>query len=248
MKIIIHFEKQYGFFIKKNKNYHPFEYIFARRASVKDIIESHGVPHTEVGKIDFNHQEVDFSYIPLSQGRLHVSAILPPFDVLSPSVLRPKPFNRMKFIADVNVIRLGRLLILLGFDVRYSSSYSDKEIADISKIESRIVLTRDTDLLKRNKVIFAKLIRAVLPYDQLVETIIYFGLQNQISFFSRCTECNIKLIPKTKKSVLDFLEPKTKLYFNTFFQCPVCKNVFWRGSHYDNLKQKISALGISINH
>ena len=248
MKIFIQFERQFDFFLTKNRQGRRFEHFLNRRASVKDIIESLGVPHTEVGHLNFNDHEIDFTYIPLLQGVLDVHAISPPFTVLSPSALRPGPFGSIKFIADVNVIRLGRFLILLGFDVSYSSSYSDQEIADIAEIQSRIVLTRDTDLLKRRKIIFAKRIRADLPYDQLCETISFFGLEKLISFFSRCTACNIKLVTIAKKEVMHLLEPKTKRYFHTFFQCPQCKNVFWRGSHYDNIKKKISSLGISINH
>ena len=156
--------------------------------------------------------------------------------------------NSIKFIADVNVIRLGRLLIMMGFDVCYSSSYSDSEIVKIAEAECRIVLTRDTNLLKRRKIVFAKLIQANLPYDQLVEIINFFGLQKSISFFSRCTACNIKLVAIAKKNVIHLLEPKTKQYFDTFFQCPLCKKVFWKGSHYDNIQKKISSLGISTNH
>ncbi len=63
---------------------------------------------------------------------------------------------------------------MLGFDASYSSSYSDSEIADIAETERRIVLTRDTDLLKRKKIVFAKRIKANLPYDQLIEIIIFF--------------------------------------------------------------------------
>jgi len=175
-----------------------------------------------------------------------VYAVQKPFDVLSPSMLRPVPLNSIKFIADVNVIKLGRFLIMLGFDVRYSSSYSDGEIADIAEAESRIVLTCDTDLLKRRKIVFARRIKASLPYDQLLEVIDFLGLQNLISFFSRCTACNIQLAGIAKKDVMHLLEPKTKRYFDTFFQCPKCKRVFWKGSHYDFFQKKILSLGISI--
>ncbi len=246
MKIFIQFDREFDFFLTTNKNGSQFEYLLNRQTSVKDIIESLGVPHTEVGGITFNHQEIDFSYIPLTPGVLQVHGVDPPFSVLSPSLLRPLPLKSLKFIADVNVIRLGRLLIILGFDVSYSSSWSDEEIADIAQTRSRIVLTRDTDLLKRKKIVFAKRIKANLPYAQLTEIIDFFGLKNLISFFSRCTGCNIKLVPVAKKEVIHLLEPKTKRYFNTFFQCPQCKKVFWKGSHYDNIQKKISTLGISI--
>jgi uncharacterized protein len=35
----------------------------------------------------------------------------------------PDPLDRIRFIADVNVLKLGRLLILLGFDVACSASF-----------------------------------------------------------------------------------------------------------------------------
>jgi len=248
MKIFIQFDRQFEFFLTKKKISRGFEFFLDRNASVKDIIESFGVPHTEIGNLYFNHQKIDFSFIPGTHGILDVHGITPPFNVQLSSNLRPKPFNTIKFIADVNVIRLGKLMILLGFDVDLSSSNSDNMIAQIAKSQSRIVLTRDTALLKRNKIVYARRIRENMPWEQLVETITFFGLEGMISFFSRCTACNIKLAEVEKKKVLHLLEPKTKRYFHTFFQCPQCKKVFWKGSHYDNICQKISSIGISINH
>lgn len=247
MKIILDFERQFDFFLAKDKQGSRIEYFLNRKASVKDIIECLGVPHTEVGHIYYNRQEIDFSFIPFNGGIFKVQTIPLPFNVRVPSYLRPEPLMDIRFIADANVIKLGRLLILLGFDVACYPSYPDKVIADIAGTENRIVLTRDTDLLKRNKIVFARRIRADLPYDQLVETIRFFGLEKLISFFSRCTACNIKLETVAKKEVVHLLEPKTKRYFHTFFQCPQCKNIFWKGSHYDNIIQKISSIGISIN-
>lgn len=215
-----------------------------RSASVKDIIESLGVPHTEVGRIWFNNREIDFAFIPDTSGKLHVHSIDAPFDVLTPSLLRPEPLDRHRFIADVNVLKLGRLLILLGFDVACSSSFSDKEIADLSQSESRIVLTRDTNLLKRKKIVFARRIRSNLPYDQVVEVMDFFGLWHRTAFFSRCTQCNQPLVKVAKTDIMHLLEPKTKKYFSVFFQCPKCQKVFWKGSHYDAMTDKLTALGL----
>jgi len=242
--LFIKFQNRFAFFLAKDKQNNWFQHSLNRKTSVKDIIESFGVPHAEIGHLYFNGKEIDFSYIPFSNGSLEVYAIQTPFSVLSPSFLRPEPFDRIKFIADVNVIRLGRLLILSGFDVVYSSFYSDHEIADIAQIEHRIVLTRDTALLKRKKIVFAKRIRENMPYDQLVEVIEFFGLKNAISLFSKCTSCNAHLEIVEKKNISHLLEPKTKQYFHTFFQCPQCKNVFWRGSHHEKIQKTFSSLGI----
>ena len=246
MKLFIQFDKPLDYFLAENKNGQKFKYTLNRKASIKDIIESFGIPHTEVGHILFNNKEINFSFIPPSSGLLKVQSIEQPFNVLSPTFLRPCPLKQVKFLADVNVIKLGRLLIIMGFDVCYSSSFSDHDIADIAEIEDRIVLTRDTKLLKRKKIIFAKLIKTEYPYEQLVETIQFFDLEKQISFFSRCTKCNRKLVEVAKEKIIHLLEPKTKKFFDTFFQCPLCNNIFWKGSHFDNIKTRISSIGIPI--
>jgi uncharacterized protein with PIN domain len=215
-----------------------------RSASVKDIIESLGVPHTEVGGIRFNGQETGFAFVPDAAGNLDVRGITPPFDVRYPSLLRPEPLDRIRFIADVNVLKLGRLLILLGFDVAGSSSFSDEQIADMAESESRIVLTRDTTLLKRKKIVFARRIRADLPYDQVAEVVDFFGLRDQTAFFSRCTRCNQPLKPVAKTDILHRLEPRTKKYFTDFYQCPECLKIFWKGSHYEAMTETFTALGL----
>ena len=221
-------------------------YRLDRRASLKDIIESLGVPHTEVGEIRFNGKETGFEFIPDADGELIVRPPAEPFRVTEPSFLRPDPIDAIRFIADVNVIRLGRLMILAGFDVSYSPQYSDKEIADIARDEHRIVLTRDTALLKRKAIVFARRVRSNLPYEQLTEVVQFFGLKPTGAFFSRCSQCNCRLETVSKESVMHLLEPKTKQYYDLFFQCPQCCRVFWKGSHYDRIRSTFLSLGMLV--
>ena len=244
MNISITFDSVLDFFLAEPHQGRNLAYPLTRSASVKDIIESLGVPHTEVGRICFNNREIDFAFVPDMPGNLHVHSIDPPFDVLTPSLLRPEPLDRIWFIADVNVLKLGRLLILLGFDVAFSSSFTDEQIADLSESESRIVLTRDTTLLKRKKIMFARRIRSNLPYDQVVEVMDFFGLRDQTAFFSRCTQCNQPLAKVPKTDILHRLEPKTQKYFFDFFQCPECQKIFWKGSHYDAMKETFTSHGL----
>jgi uncharacterized protein with PIN domain len=244
VNISVTFDPVFDFFLPDRHKGEAFDYPLIRSASVKDIIESLGVPHTEVGGIRFNGQETGFAFVPDAAGNLDVRGITPPFDVRYPSLLRPEPLDRIRFIADVNVLKLGRLLILLGFDVAGSSSFSDEQIADMAESESRIVLTRDTTLLKRKKIVFARRIRADLPYDQVAEVVDFFGLRDQTAFFSRCTRCNQPLKPVAKTDILHRLEPRTKKYFTDFYQCPECLKIFWKGSHYEAMTETFTALGL----
>lgn len=242
--LILEFEKTFEFFLPRKVGHARVLCPLNRKASVKDIVESYGVPHTEIGSLVFEGQSVDFSFVCPTGGVLSVGTIEAPFDACSPSFLRPHPVDAIRFIADVNVMRLGRLMILAGFDVCCSASYADAQIADIAEQENRIVLTRDTRLLMRKKITFARRIRAEDPYAQLMETLSFFGLKGAVSFFTRCTRCNTLLQPVTKASVLPLLEPKTRRYYNEFFQCHRCGQVYWPGSHRDHILKKISAAGL----
>lgn len=244
----LHFklDESFGFFLPKVTNKNDLKIKLNRRASVKDIIESIGIPHTEIGALYFDGNIIDFSFIPEKSGQIEIKPIPTPYDVRKPCLLRPDPFPDFKFIADVNVIRLGRLIILLGFDVTYDNTFTDSQIADLAEKEKRIVLTRDTRLLMRNQVIFGRRIQSDLPYDQLKEVISFFGLKFAHSFFSRCTTCNVKLIQVEKNKIIHELEPKTKKYFDIFYQCPNCEQIFWKGSHHDNILHRLAENGINI--
>jgi hypothetical protein len=246
-EIILDLDPSFDFFRPGDRAGTAVRASLDRRASVKDLVESCGIPHTEIGYLGMDGKEVGFSHIPRSPGRLTVRGISPPFDVERPSFLRPEPLSALRFIADANVIRLGRLMLILGFDTALCRRGSDKDIARQAQTQGRIVLTRDTALLKRKRITFARRVRADLPYDQVFEVVHFFGLEQRTAFFSRCTACNALLEPRAKDEILHLLEPKTRLYFHRFFQCPECGRIFWRGSHVENMREKFSALGISIN-
>ena len=220
------------------------EYRLQRRASIKDIVESLGIPHTEVGAIRVAGRAMDFSFIPELGQKVRVNAVDPPFNVTRPTLLRLEPIPVVKFVVDVNVGRLAALLRLAGFDAAYENGLRDREIAELACQENRIVLSKDRALLKRSKIVFGRLVRAVQPEDQLTETLHFFGLTGPYNLFSRCLRCNRKLQPVAKAVILHRLEPKTKKYFNTFKTCPDCNRIYWRGSHCDAMVAKLESAGL----
>ncbi len=244
---ILFFDRHFLFFLAARGHMATRFAMEPRRASVKDMIESLGVPHTEVGAILVNQKEVAFSFIPGNSEKIVIQAISPPFDVTRKTRLRPRPFEHVRFVADVNVGRLARLLLALGFDTVYSNGFRDSEVATISTQEQRIVLTRDTGLLKRKNIIFARRIRGEDPYLQLKEVLDFFGLgRDEFDFLSRCTVCNCRLQPVEKQTILHRLEPKTKRFYTRFSICPGCCRIFWKGSHHGAMKERLRALGIPL--
>jgi len=134
---------------------------------------------------------------------------------------------------------------LTGFDTAYSNSLDDGGIAELALGENRVVLTKDRALLKRGKIVFGRLVRAVLPEDQLTETLHFFGLACPYRLFTRCLRCNRILEPVAKEAILHRLEPKTKKYFNSFKTCPDCNRIYWRGSHCDAMAAKMERSGFN---
>ncbi|MCP3952243.1 MAG: hypothetical protein GY697_08515 [Desulfobacterales bacterium] len=221
------------------------EYPLERRASVKDVVESIGIPHTEVGAIRVAGRETDFGFIPEPRQKLKVNEVDPPFDVTRSTRLRPDPIPAVRFVVDVNVGRLAALLRLTGFDAAYENGLHDNQIAELAHHENRIVLSKDRALMKRSKIVFGRLVRAVQPEAQLIETLRFFGLTGPYNLFSRCLRCNRKLQPVAKAAILHRLEPKTKRYFNTFKTCPDCDRIYWRGSHCDAMAARLERFGLN---
>lgn len=215
--------------------------VLFRAAPVKDLIESQGVPHTEVGRITSEGLERPFSHLPAWGEILEVHPHRPPVDVSLPSVLFPEPFEAVTFIADANVARLGGLLRLAGFDCLLDPRWDDAGIAETAGAKKRILLTRDKQLLKRNRVIRGRLIRAERPWGQLAEVIHFFGLSDRIDFFSRCPKCNVSLEGTEKDAVIDQLEPLTRMMYDRFTRCPGCGQVYWSGSHHGRIREKLAA-------
>jgi len=213
-------------------------------ATVKDIIESMGVPHTEVGEIERAGEPVPFDYRPEEGDHLRVYPLRPPVDVTRPTLLRPEPLEAVRFIVDVNVGGLAPLLRMLGQDTAYDNRAGDGEIAARAEREGRIVLSRDTALLKRKKIAYGRLVLSVIPYDQLAEVVGFFRLPRPFSLFSRCLVCNRLLAGVEKDIIRHRLEPKTERYFHDFKICPGCDRIYWRGSHYEAMLARLQKTGV----
>src|SRR5438874_5059645 len=93
-----------------------FAHIFEGRVSVKDMIESLGVPHTEVALILVRGESVDFSYLMQDGDRVGVYPIFESIDI-SPLVrVRPQPLQEPRFVLDTHLGKLAAYLRMLGFD------------------------------------------------------------------------------------------------------------------------------------
>jgi len=213
---------------------------FREPGSVKDAIESHGVPHTEVELIIVNGRSVGFDHQVSAGDRISVYPVFESFDV-SPIVrVRPHALREPRFVLDVHLGTLARRLRLLGFDCCYERDASDEALVAISTSEGRILLTRDLGLLKRRVITHGTFVRATDPRKQVREIVRRFQLAGRISPFSRCISCNGLLEDVPKVEVAPQLPPMTRQLYDEFRRCRDCHKPYWRGAHHARLEELVA--------
>jgi len=225
---------------KRGRKIHKFD--FYGKNTVKDAIQSFNVPHTEVDLIIVDGNSVGFDYMLQPEDSVSVYPVFESIDISPLLRLRPKPLRQPAFVLDVHLGKLARLMRMAGFDTLYRNDLDDPEIIDISVKEHRTILTRDIGILKHNLVTHGYWMHNTDPEKQFQEVIGRFDLKGETDTFSRCLKCNGLLVEVPKDEVYDKLPECVKEHFNEFWQCTSCGNVYWKGSHYDRMKEKISKL------
>lgn len=230
--------------LEKRKVIRPgrIEQNFTGKPSVKDMIESLGVPHTEVDLILVNGKSVAFSYLVNDKDEISVYPVFESLDISDVQHLRPKPLRESKFVLDVHLGKLARYMRMLGFDSIYKNNYEDDELVSVSLNDNRTILTRDREILKRNEVDHGYWVRNENAERQLKEIVERFQLRNQIKEFTRCIECNSILEETDKQKVIDRIPQKVNEWYNRFFICQGCKRIYWEGSHYEKMTALIKKL------
>lgn len=210
--------------------------------TVKDLVESLGVPHTEIDVILVNGRSVGFAHRLAPGDRVAVYPVFESIDVRPLVRLRPAPLRRTRFVLDVHLGRLARHLRLLGFDSSWRNDAEDAALVATSLDEGRILLTRDRGILKRAALTHAYYVREQDPHRQVGEVLRRFDLYDAVVPFGRCLECNALLEAAAKAEVEQLLPPRTRRDFDEFRRCRGCGRVYWKGSHYDRLHTLVDEL------
>ena len=220
----------------------PVPYVFMVSPSVKDAIEGLGVPHPEVDLIVVNGQSVGFDYRVRGGDRVAVYPVFESVDITPVLKLRPEPLRQTRFVLDTHLGKLARLLRMLGFDSLYRQNFEDNEIIQLSVEEHRIILTRDTGLLKAGVVTHGYWIRSIMPNEQVREVLARFDLFARVRPFRRCMVCNSLITRIEKGSVLIDIPRKVRELHDEFYRCAGCRKIYWKGTHYHDMMEQIQRL------
>ena len=241
-QVFLRFYEELNDFLPQKRRKVEFSHSISDKISVKNVIESLGIPHTEVDLILVNHTSVDFSYIVRPNDRISVYPMFESFDITPVTRLRSKPLRGNRFVLDVHLGKLAVYLRFAGFDTLYRNDYRDEELAFLSAKEHRILLSRDRELLKRHIITHGYYVRETHPKRQLAEVFKRFQLSVTFPLQQRCTQCNAIIQPIDKASISHRLLPNTNRHFDEFCYCRNCDKIYWKGSHYQSMMKYLQEM------
>ena len=239
-KIRLRFHGDLNVFLGSKAGDAVIERRLAEKTSIKDVIESCGVPHPEVDLILVDEQTVGFNHTLANDTKVDV------FPVENRGTDRTEKqlqtVNIVRFVADGHLGRLTRNLRLLGFDVAYCQNADDRQLLEVMVRENRALLTRDRRLLMHAIVQHGYWPRSQNADEQTIEVVRRFDLSELIAPFTRCLRCNAPLEAAAKADIIGKLEPLTKIYYDQFRRCPDCKQIYWSGSHFSKLQRRVEEI------
>ncbi|AYF74268.1 hypothetical protein D7D52_10790 [Nocardia yunnanensis] len=194
------------------------------------VVESLGVPLTEVGGLSVNGESVAAGHIPSDGERIAVAA-----------VARPQPSAEpLRFLLDIHLGTLTRRLRLLGIDAAYENpDIGDAALAARSAAERRILLSRDRGLLRRREIYSGAYVYSHQPAEQLDDILSRFA--PRLAPWTRCTACNGVLRAAEREAVRAQLPHNTGHSYDSFAQCVDCGQAYWKGAHHARLDAIVAA-------
>jgi len=153
---------------------------------------------------------------------------------------RPDQRRAMKLLLDGMLGRLAKWLRLLGHDTAYLPDLDDNELVRQARAQGRILLTRDRELTRRRG-LNCLLIESDELEEQLHQVVSELRLETKQPF-SRCPVCNTPLQQIEKSLVKTRVPPyvfRTKEHFSL---CPGCDRIYWRGTHWANMRQEMARI------
>ena len=219
-------------FLERHHRGVTIAHAYARAATLKQAIESLGVPHSEIGAVTVNGEPATLARIVRENDAVDVFAHEPgraPFD------------EPLAFIADAHLGGLARMLRMLGFDTVYDNAAADPQIIECASSQRRVVLTRDRELLKCRDVMRGCYVHALKPEAQLQEVARRYSIAAHMKPFSLCLHCNVELERASAEAVLARVPDRIRSRYREYMHCAGCERIYWQGSHWERMRAVLAA-------
>ncbi len=151
-----------------------------------------------------------------------------------------------RFIADAMLGKLARWLRVMGCDVEYFPRIDDGELVTRAERSGRLILTRDTLLVRRRRARENHFfVRGDDYREQVRQVTAAFAIDPFAHFLTRCLECNALLADISRELAAERVPPYVFATQQSFQECPACGRLYWRGTHrarmFEELRQMVGS-------
>lgn len=149
--------------------------------------------------------------------------------------------NSPVFICDAMLGGLARWLRAVGYETEFDVHIADGELVRRSYDEGKVLLTSDSGILDRYAVSEGLIDYVFVPreldvVEQLGHVMGEMGLQPKKP---RCMECGGEQKEVELNAVRESVPEKVREYCSRYWQCQRCGKVYWHGTHWESINQRI---------
>jgi len=227
-------EPELAFFLRAGRRSGPLAVACDGVSSLGHVVESLGIPLTEVGSLEVDGDIVTPGYRPKDGDVARVSP-----------VERPQRVDGAGFVLDVHLGTVARWLRLVGVDSAYSPEADDDTLIEQANAAHRVLLTQDRGLLRRRSLWLGAYVRGGEPRAQFADVLDRFA--PPLDPWTRCVACNALLSAVAKSDIEAQLEPGTRRTYQEFARCQGCGRVYWRGAHAGHLEAIVESARSAVS-
>ena len=157
--------------------------------------------------------------------------------------------NEPTFFVDAMLGNIAKKLRLMGYDSRYLADIEDDELIKLAKNDKRIIISRDEDLISKAlkfgiKSIFLKNKEEIEQFREIINKsnlkIIKINGDR-----ARCPKCNSQTKSVIKENICKKIPIQVLENNEKFWECKICDQIFWEGTHIKNLQKFVGKLNES---
>lgn len=148
------------------------------------------------------------------------------------------------FACDSMLKGLTRWLRAAGYDAWWSYDIEDENLIEVARAEGRILLTSDSGLMKLPSIVTKAVPALFVPREMdIAEQVEFVFKQYGLERLPpRCMKCGGSLAWIPKASVRNEAPPRTYCWLDDFYRCLRCGQLFWKGTHWNNILHRLEKL------
>ena len=152
----------------------------------------------------------------------------------------------MLFLVDAMLGNIAKKLRLLGYDSEYFSDIDDSKLIEKARIENRIILSKDQNLINRARK--NELSSVYITKENEIEQFLEILESTHLKFdkisgnTARCTKCNSHTSQINKTEIKNKVPLGVLENNDEFWKCDGCDQIYWEGTHIKNLQEFVNKI------